>query len=214
MGHSAGAHLAMLYAYTYPKQVDLLIAEAAPTKFVDENMEVLHVDPAICAMTGIPYRGEGYVYAPNDKNNPNANRDFNEITALRNASPLWIAHDYITAQKAKSSSQQDPLPYSVFAYGGMDLNQDGIIDPNATDGVIPVSHLTDLTAFLDKNSYQSFLFPNVFHSHFGIGDASNSIFVNPNTTNPMIRSYYYGKYDGEELTIPGLKQIIQEKLFN
>ena len=212
MGHSAGAHLAMLYAYTNPKEVDLLIAEAAPTRFVDVDKEVLSIDPAICAMAGIPFHGEDYVHEPNNCYNVNIDRDLSEALALRNASPLWVANDYINAQAEKPLSQQVPLPYTVFAYGGTDSDKDGVVDRTSHDGILSLSNLYDLLDILKPTQYQSFTFPGVSHNSFGAGDESKNIRVFPGSKHAMIQEYYYGKFNGETLVTPGLKQIFQEKL--
>ena len=63
MGHSAGGHLALLYAYKNPTQIDLVISEAGPTYFYKENEDLtgqddIITDENICAMVGIDYKGE------------------------------------------------------------------------------------------------------------------------------------------------------------
>ena len=41
MGYSAGGHLALLYAYKNPNQIDLVISEAGPTDFTGEDFQAL-----------------------------------------------------------------------------------------------------------------------------------------------------------------------------
>ena len=54
MGHSAGGHLALLYAYKNPTQIDLVISEAGPTYFTENILESLPLTQRneILAMVG------------------------------------------------------------------------------------------------------------------------------------------------------------------
>ena len=90
MGHSAGGHLALLYAYKNPTQIDLVISEAGPTYFYKENEDLtgqddIITDENICAMVGIDYKGENYVYQHKNEEHLNYQEDLEDITALWNA---------------------------------------------------------------------------------------------------------------------------------
>ena len=103
MGHSAGGHLALLYAYKNPTQIDLVISEAGPTYFTVDSVSALPnwAQDEICAMVGTTMNDSGLA------------------TKLANASPCTYAN---------SNS-----PYTVLAYGsgldtlGVEGAGDGIV---------------------------------------------------------------------------------------
>ena len=196
MGHSAGGHLALLYAYStadnYTNQeenpIKLVISEAGPTNFVqwDEEEQLILPDNNTCAMAGV-------------MNDDTANVKAGKLEA---ASPI----NYIDAN----------APYTILAYGnGVEpFSISGLIPLyNGTegDGLIPHSHATILEDLLNPTSSQVgggtgdnasqiiegdnctlFKLFEVGHEEFGEGGK-----VYPNTTyddeqgiNQIIYAYY------------------------
>lgn len=214
MGYSSGGHLALLYAYTHPTQIDLVIAEASPTYFVDIDYNVLHVDESICALAGITYNGPDYIYAPNDVYNPNLNQDIEDATILREISPFCVANDFLNSQRDKPEEERQYLPYTVLAYGGYDMDNDGIIDPNSSDGLVSVSQSTQLLNLLTEKQSSSFAFMNAIHTSWGKQNNNKQLNIFPSSANPLVKEYYYGKKENDEVKVKGLQQLIQYYLFN
>ena len=123
MGHSAGGHLALLYAYkaaaghtingTAMHDISLVISEAGPIQFATNENELVYADNYICAMAGISM--------------PNINIDgeyvYNEKLAV-----LAAVSPYCVAQNIAE------LPYTILAYGyglGSATGEDG-------DGTVPI----------------------------------------------------------------------------
>ena len=143
MGHSAGGHLAMLYAYKNPTQIDLVISEAGPTDFLvkDSYGDLIPPDVNVCAMAGTTI------------NDPDL------TTKLTNASPL----NYVTSS----------APYTILAYGNGVGPKDGVTTytGNVGDGVIAYSQATTLCTSLSSNgiSYDLYELTGVEHTQFGEG---------------------------------------------
>ncbi|MBE7088032.1 MAG: hypothetical protein E7370_00705 [Clostridiales bacterium] len=132
MGHSAGGHLALLYAYMSAEgttvidpdsdteqyftlsPVQLVIYEAGPIQFATSN-NALFTDNFICAMAGI---------------NPNTANGVG-LSALVDASPYCVA---------QGLQDKSTLPYTILAYGK------GIISATGEDGdgLVPIKPALDL----------------------------------------------------------------------
>lgn len=150
MGHSAGGHLALLYAYKNPTQIDLVISEAGPTHFVDYNNNIIVNNGDIFSMTGIAWNANG-VYSNEDKR------------LLKQASPYWIV---------EGTSDKSIFPYTILASGngvGPYIGVNTYEGPEG-DGLIPASQSKNLEDALNPwaNRVAVGTYPNV--SEIEIGD--------------------------------------------
>ncbi|MBE7088320.1 MAG: hypothetical protein E7370_02185 [Clostridiales bacterium] len=207
MGYSAGGHLALLYAYSNPKQIKCVVSEAGPTHFVNFDNFVYPLDSTVAAMVGVEFRGADYIYDPTNVYNPNLDRDVADVEELKKASPLWVANNFDFSQQIKPAEERISLPYTILAYGGGDVDGNGYIDVNTSDGAIPFIQCKEMyTELTDKNS-TCFELINVHHNSYG----SNKL-IYPASENELSKSYYYGKDDGNGNKIPGLQQLLIEHL--
>jgi len=201
MGHSAGGHLALLYAYkaandetiynTAMHKINLVISEAGPIHFWKKTGDVtytIHVDNNICAMLGITKKA-------------NNNYSLQELAVLADASP------YCVAEKVKESNKI--LPYTILAYGyglGSATGEDG-------DGTVPIQPALDLynsqtdsqktledlgnnSGCLSSpdNNCVFYYFYEVGHTQFGIGQ-NKKVYPNPQIDNDDLKAAindYYG----------------------
>ena len=169
MGHSAGGHLALLYAYKNPTQIDLVISEAGPTHFVDYNNDIIVNNGDIFSMTGIAWNANGE-YSNEDKR------------LLKQASPYWIV---------EGTSDKSILPYTILAYGNLYDENNNL---TGTDSIVPYAHATALVGVLRNDGYNLIPLFNIKHSAFGSPNDKNETVnntVNPqNTLNSDVDSYY------------------------
>ena len=201
MGHSAGGHLALLYAYMSAEgttvidpdsdteqyftlsPVQLVIYEAGPIQFATSN-NALFTDNFICAMAGI---------------NPNTANGVG-LSALVDASPYCVA---------QGLQDKSTLPYTILAYGK------GIISATGEDGdgLVPIKPALDLynsqtdsqktledlgnnSGCLSSpdNNCVFYYFYEVGHTQFGIGQ-NKKVYPNPQIDNDDLKAAindYYG----------------------
>lgn len=186
-------------------KIKLVISEAGPTYFYKENEDLtgqdeIITDENICAMVGIDYKGENYVYQHKNEEHLNYQEDLEDITALWNASPL----KYATSN----------APYTILAYG-INLNTPPD-NPTFTSGdtLVPYSHATAVYNELGSGKCSRFELTGVNHNQFGDDENSTYSFtVCPTSTDEMVYEYYYGKEENGQIVIPGLQQLINSHLF-
>jgi len=168
---------------------------------------VYPLDSTVAAMVGVEFRGADYIYDPTNVYNPNLDRDVADVEELKKASPLWVANNFDFSQQIKPAEERISLPYTILAYGGGDVDGNGYIDVNTSDGAIPFIQCKEMyTELTDKNS-TCFELINVHHNSYG----SNKL-IYPASENELSKSYYYGKDDGNGNKIPGLQQLLIEHL--
>jgi len=151
MGHSAGGHLALLYAYKAAAghtingnpmhPISLVISEAGPIQFASKTVynenEVeygyVFADDNVCAMAGITM--------PNTTDLPEV---YNEKLAILAAvSPYCVAQDF---------DENTTIPYTILAYGYGVPAIDGTYDENFGDGLVPIQPARDLDNLLNTNT--------------------------------------------------------------
>ncbi|MBE7088567.1 MAG: hypothetical protein E7370_03490 [Clostridiales bacterium] len=176
MGHSAGGHLALLYAYKAAAghsvngnpmhPISLVISEAGPIlfaeKYVDENGNEsysIHVDNNICAMLGITNRNDNR-FSPE------------ELAILADASPYCVAQNF---------NAYTVIPYTILAYGK------GIISATGEDGdgLIPIEPAIGL--YNSQTNSQKVL--------ADLGNESGYLYSTANDN--CILYYFYGVNHGE-----------------
>jgi len=192
MGHSAGGHLALLYAYKAAAghtingnpmhPISLVISEAGPIQFASKTVynenEVeygyVFADDNVCAMAGITM--------PNTTDLPEV---YNEKLAILAAvSPYCIAQDI---------EDKSTLPYTILVYGHGLISDVNSYIGNYGDGTVPIQPALDLysllsnegitTAHISENSgcYSS---PNgnfTLYYFYGIAHGDFSGVVHPDT---------------------------------
>ena len=177
MGHSAGGHLALLYAYMSAEgatvidpddetkniefhDVQLVISEAGPTQFATYENVLVHADSFIYAMAGTTHMGNGY------------------LDALSAVSPI----NYVN-----SSS-----PYTILAYGKVINDKDEVPD---SDGVVPYSQAEVLETCLLCNGvwHNKCTLYGVGHNDFGEYFDNGVLYiktVHPKNPDSAIQDYY------------------------
>ena len=205
MGHSAGGHLALLYAYKAAKCASCphndncgsgnqahencpydkhKVSPAIPIELV-----ISEAGPTCFATSpsGPRLASDAYIQAMAGSNN---------TVDLYYASPLTYANS--------------DSPYTVLAYGN------GLPTTGYTygDGFVPFTQATILQNVLGENDYSLFELTGVHHNQFGDdGDNDYEDTVFPGSTVDMIYEYYYGKEENEQITVAGLQQLIYTHLF-
>ena len=204
MGHSAGGHLALLYAYmakqenyNYGDNIQLVISEAGPTDFTNfEGINTNNVDirngfmlslAQLSALTGAEYTIDNY---ENNTEYPGGWED---------ASPIYHV----------STNQGNNFPYTILAYGSNVNTPQGNNPFISGDGTVPYSQATSLMAELDPtfedtsngsetNASQViegenctlFKLYEVGHNDFGTGTNNKKIY--PTSNNPNSIMYFSG----------------------
>ena len=215
MGYSAGGHLALLYAYKErccrqsgnncdectlknscnnivvgvgQNPISLVISEAGPTCFVDKNNNVLHTDPFICAMAGVEYRGEGYIYQHNNPSHNNYEQDLYEVSILSEVSPLIYANNN--------------SPYTILAYGSNLNTPPDNLTFTSGDGFLPYSQATAVYNELGASKCSLFELTDVAHGEFGEDENGDPKKMHPESSKSgewnQARAAYYQKI--QELT--------------
>lgn len=153
MGHSAGGHLALLYAYSTvdnytnaeENPIKLVISEAGPTDFLEEDMngQRIPVDQNVCAMAGVV----------------NSDSEMEKERKLRESSPITYAVG-------------NNVPYTILASGNGVEPYRGVntYEGPEGDGLIPASQSKNLEDALNPwaNRVAVGTYPNV--SEIEIGD--------------------------------------------
>jgi hypothetical protein len=172
MGHSAGGHLALLYAYmakqgyyNYGDNIQLVISEAGPTNFLlkDGNGNPISPDSNVCNLVGI--------------------MDYSaDNTKLFDASPI----KYVTVEEGEDAVD---VPYTILAYGnGISC---GILGDG--DGTVAYSQATSLAAELAANKYMLYPLPDIAHLQFGAPNVEGETMqntVNPLNSTKKVSDYY------------------------
>ena len=188
MGHSAGGHLALLYAYmakqgnyNYGDNIQLVISEAGPTDFTNfEGISTNNQDirngfesslMQLSALTGVEYTIQNY---ENNTEYPGAWED---------ASPIYYV----------STNQGNNFPYTILAYGSNVNTPQGNNPFISGDSVVAYSQATSLADELDANKYTLFTLNGVGHNTVGEGETvyPGSITKDANLTQAI--SDYYDK---------------------
>jgi len=196
MGHSAGGHLALLYAY--------MSAEGATVIDPDDetkNIEFHDVQLVISEAGPIEFTASTFANIDNDRKA--------EIYAMAGISStesdLPTKLDAVSPSKHVTSSS----PYTILAYGKVVNDKDEIID---SDGVVPYSQAESLKNTLYENSINYTLFEliGVGHNDFGEESNGNIKIVHPDNTNQVSQFYFFNGDDATQNK--GLEDLILEKL--
>ena len=174
MGHSAGGHLALLYAYmakqgyyNYGDKIELVISETGPTDFT----------------------GEGFYNLSDQAKAPVMALVNNNASLLSSASPITHAVG-------------DNLPFTIYARGEGDVTTkvDQVISlvkkllpsyANEEDLVIETALINN--TLTDETNCAFFSFPRLGHDNFGATGSTGRIHPNPPDTEEfkdLINAYY------------------------
>jgi acetyl esterase/lipase len=175
MGYSAGGHLALLYAYStadnYANPNDnpiKLVISEAGPTYFTKNI-----------LENLPPKQRNEILAM-----VGAMTVENSVTKLEEVSP----YTYATSAS----------PYTILIYGGTDLDEDDIIDPDSNDTMIPYSQGDDLHKRLSpvgttaNSRLFSFEYPYTHESFGEDRDMNEDNIVDPgiNPSNLNFAGYY------------------------